>query len=71
MPLSGRHDDPILEQIARDAFALFPHCCLCGAPIERFEDADFRVHLHRMVHRGPCPAPATVETLIPATTPDL
>ena len=70
MPLSGRHDDPILEQIARDAFALFPLCQRCGARIERFEDADIRVHSHRAVHRDGCPEPATVERLIPAETPE-
>jgi hypothetical protein len=68
MPLSGRHDDPILEQIARDTFALFPHCHLCGQQIERFEDADVRVHVQRVVHRGACPPPAVVERLMPPET---
>ena len=65
MPLSGRHDDPILEQIARDTFALFPHCHRCGLRIEKFEDADVRVHVQRIVHRSECPEPAVVETIIP------
>ena len=55
MPLSSRHDDPILEQIARDTFALFPNCQRCGQPIERFEDADVRIHVQRVVHREGCP----------------
>jgi hypothetical protein len=57
MPLSSRYDDPILDQIARDTYALFPHCHLCGRRIERFEEADVRVHVQRVVHRGECPAP--------------
>lgn len=55
MPLSSHHDDPILDQIARDTFALFPHCHRCGQKIERFEDADVRIHVQRVVHRGKCP----------------
>jgi hypothetical protein len=58
MPLSSRHDDPILDQIARDTFALFPHCHRCGRKIERFEDADVRIHVQRVVHRGECPTEA-------------
>ena len=54
MPLSGRPDDPILEQIARDTFALFPHCHRCGQPIASFEESDLRVHLQRVVHRYDC-----------------
>lgn len=69
MPLSGRHDDPILEQIARDTFALFPFCHRCGLPIERFEDADVRVHVQRIVHRASCPAPPVVERLYPPGAP--
>jgi hypothetical protein len=65
MPLSGRHGDPILDQIARDTFALFPHCHRCGQLIEKFEDADVRVHSLRVVHRGGCPGPALVERVIP------
>ncbi len=55
MQISGRRDDPLLEQLARDTFALFPHCHRCGRRIERFEDADIRVLVHRVVHRGRCP----------------
>ena len=61
MPLSGRPDDPVLEQIARDAFALFPHCHRCGQVIARFEDADVRVHVQRVIHRGPCPTDPPAE----------
>lgn len=62
MPLSSRYDDPILEQIARDTFALFPHCHRCGKKIERFEDADVRIHVQRVVHRGACPVEGGVVT---------
>jgi hypothetical protein len=55
MPLSSRYDDPILEQLARDAFALFPHCLRCGVAIDRFEEADLRIHVQRVVHRDRCP----------------
>lgn len=65
MPLSSRYDDPVLEQIARDTFALFPHCHRCGQQIARFEEADVRVHVQRIVHRGPCPPAPTVEIVIP------
>ena len=52
MVLSGRSDDPKLEQLARAVFAMFPQCHRCGQTIERFEDADVRVHVQRVVHRG-------------------
>jgi hypothetical protein len=65
MPLSGRPGDPRLEQLARDTFALFPHCRRCGRRIERFEEADVRVHEQRVVHVGACPAVPTVERVIP------
>ena len=65
MPLSSRHDNPLLYQIARDTFALFPHCHRCGQRIERIEDADVRVHVQRVVHRGGCPPAPTVERLMP------
>lgn len=61
MPLSSRKDDPILAQIAQDVFALFPQCHRCGRTIERFEDADIRVHAQRVVHKRGCPPPAMVE----------
>jgi hypothetical protein len=67
MPLFSRHRDPLLDQIARDTFALFPNCHLCGRRIERFEDADVRVLVLRVVHRDGCPPPAAAE---PMTTPD-
>jgi len=61
MPLSSRPDDPILDQIARDTFALFPHCHRCGKRIERFEDADVRIHVQRVVHKGACPDDSDAE----------
>ena len=70
MPISGRHDDPLLDQFARDTFALFPQCRRCGQRIARFEDADVRVHTPRVVHRGACPDPETVERVVDAETPD-
>jgi hypothetical protein len=57
MPLFSRHRDPLLDLIARETFALFPNCHRCGQRIERFEDADVRVLVLRVVHRGRCPAP--------------
>ena len=65
MALSGRADDPKLEQLARAVFAMFPQCHRCGQTIARFEDADVRVHLQRAVHRGPCPPPPIVERVLP------
>src|ERR1700738_4439880 len=59
MPISGRYNDPLVEQAARDMFALFPPRHRCGARIQRFEDADVRILVQRVVHRGRCPiAPA-------------
>jgi hypothetical protein len=55
MPLFSRRGDPMLDQIARDTFALFPNCHRCGQRVARFEDADVRVLVQRIVHRGPCP----------------
>lgn len=43
--------------MARDAWALFPHCHRCGHMIARFEEADVRVHVQRCVHRYGCPPP--------------
>jgi len=63
--LSGRHDDPKLEQLARETFAMFPNCHRCGQVIARFEDADIRVHSQRVVHRGACPPPPSVEKVVP------
>jgi len=67
MALSGRSDDPKLEQLARDVFAMFPQCHRCGQTIARFEDADVRVHVQRVVHRGRCPTPPSVERVLPPT----
>lgn len=69
MPLFSRRGDPILDQIARDTFALFPHCHRCGQQIERFEDADVRVLVHRVVHRGACPQPGLIHTVVPPADP--
>jgi hypothetical protein len=55
MPLATHYDDPILDEIARAVFALFPSCMRCGKRIEQFEDADLLVHSNRVVHRGSCP----------------
>jgi hypothetical protein len=55
MRLFSRRGDPILDVIARDTFALFPRCHRCGERIARFEDAEVRVLVLRVVHRGPCP----------------
>jgi hypothetical protein len=71
MALSSRHDDPILDQLARETFAMFPHCYRCGQQIERFEDADVRVHLHRVVHRDECPPAPTVERVVPPESDDV
>ncbi len=68
MPLSSRHDDPILDQIARDTFALFPHCHRCGERIARIEDADIRVHVQRVVHRRACPRVEGAPDAPPPTT---
>ncbi|MBA3672872.1 MAG: hypothetical protein H0W68_12745 [Gemmatimonadaceae bacterium] len=65
MPLSGRYRDPILEQIARDTFALFPQCHRCGQRVERFEDADVKIHVQRVIHRDSCPTARVVERTIP------
>ena len=67
MVLSGRSDDPKLEQLARQVFAMFPQCHRCGGTIERFEEADVRVHVQRVVHRGACPSPPSVERVVSPT----
>jgi hypothetical protein len=69
MPISGRFNDPVVEQVARDMFALFPHCHRCGARIERFEDADVRILVQRVVHRDGCPAPPPVAEGAPTAEP--
>lgn len=69
MPIFSRHRDPMLEQIAHDTFALFPNCHRCGQRITRLEDADVRVLVQRVVHRGGCPAPAPIETVSPDPAP--
>ena len=69
MPISGRYNDPLVEQAARDMFTLFPHCHRCGARIERFEDADVRILVQRVVHRDPCPARPPIEESASALDP--
>ena len=69
MPIFSRHRDPMLEQIAHDTFALFPNCHRCGQKIARLEDADVRVLVQRVVHRGGCPAPAPADVPAPAPAP--
>jgi hypothetical protein len=60
MALSGRSNDPKLDQLARDVYAMFPQCHRCGQTVATFEEADVRVHVQRVVHRGACPAPPLV-----------
>jgi hypothetical protein len=52
--IRSRPDDPRVEQLARQIFAMFPKCMRCGGTIEKFEDADVRILAHRVVHRAPC-----------------
>lgn len=56
MSISAHRDDPQLETLARELFALFPVCLRCSQPIERFEDAEVLVLVHRLAHRGACAA---------------
>jgi hypothetical protein len=65
MALATHYDDPILDEIARAVFALFPACVRCGRLIDVFEDADLLVHSNRVVHRGHCPRYFTAETRRP------
>jgi len=64
MVFSGRSNDPKLDQLARDVFAMFPKCQRCGQTIATFEDADVRVHVQRVVHRGHCPELPLVERVL-------
>jgi hypothetical protein len=70
MPLFSRHRDPLLDQIARDTFALFPNCHRCGQRIGRFEDADVRVLVLRVVHRGTCPSLSEADPVSQIDAPD-
>lgn len=67
MPLISRHGDSFVDQIARETFELFPNCYRCGQPVVRFEDADVRVLVMRVVHRGHCPPTPRAEP--PAAPP--
>jgi hypothetical protein len=68
MALSGRPGDPILELIARETYALFPNCHRCGQPIAQFEDAEVRILIMRVVHRGSCPPKPAAERIYPAAS---
>ncbi|HTI63944.1 MAG TPA: hypothetical protein VL524_10530 [Gemmatimonadaceae bacterium] len=54
MDITGRPDDPAIEELARSIYSLFPRCMRCGETIARYEDADIRILSHRVVHRGRC-----------------
>jgi hypothetical protein len=58
MSLSAHHDDPVLETLARELYALFPTCLRCSLPIAQIEESEVLVHRQRLVHRGAC-APCT------------
>ena len=68
MVFSGRSNDPKLDQVARDVYAMFPQCHRCGQTIATFDEADVRVHLQRVVHRGRCPESPLVERVIEPRT---
>ena len=50
-------DDPAVERLARQIFAMFPKCMKCGEPIATFDDADVRILTHRVVHKNRCAEP--------------
>jgi hypothetical protein len=52
--IRARPDDPEVDLLARQIFAMFPKCMKCGQPIGAFEDADIRILSHRVVHRTRC-----------------
>lgn len=54
MDIAARHDDPVIEEMARSIYTMFPRCMRCGEVIARFEDADVRIVTHRVVHRVAC-----------------
>ncbi|HEY4305810.1 MAG TPA: hypothetical protein VGM82_15160 [Gemmatimonadaceae bacterium] len=54
MDIAARRDDPVVEEMARSIYTMFPRCVRCGELIARYEDADVRVLSHRVVHRTPC-----------------
>jgi hypothetical protein len=57
--LAAHDDDPLLEELARTVFELFPDCIRCGKRIARVEDADVRLLRNRLVHRVACSASRT------------
>ena len=40
MDIAARHDDPVLEEVARAIFAMFPRCMRCGVEIPRYAEED-------------------------------
>jgi hypothetical protein len=52
--IRARPDDPEVDLLARQIFAMFPRCMRCGQRIAAFEDADVRILSHRVVHRARC-----------------
>jgi hypothetical protein len=54
--LAAHDDDPLLDELARAVFEMFPECIRCGRRIERVEDADVRLLRNRLVHRVACSA---------------
>jgi hypothetical protein len=54
--LAAHDDDPLLAELARTVFDMFPECIRCGKRIEKVEDADVRLLRNRLVHRAPCTA---------------
>ncbi len=54
MDIRSRPDDPAVEQLAKQIFAMFPKCMKCGEPITSFDEADVRILSHRVVHKAPC-----------------
>ena len=52
--IRSRPDDPEVERLARQIFAMFPKCMRCGQPIAEYEQADVRILTHRVVHKARC-----------------
>jgi hypothetical protein len=52
--IRSRPEDPEVERLARQIFAMFPKCMRCGMPIRSYEEADVRILSHRVVHKGAC-----------------
>lgn len=54
MDIRSRPNDPEVDRLARQIFAMFPKCMKCGEPIVTFEDADIRILTNRVAHKGRC-----------------